>query len=303
MTFNTVTQSFPTKPVKLIVNLAIGGPADLMARIFAEHLHPRIGQPVVVEALPGANGLIGAQALARAEPDGHTLLFTVENVVTINPLIQDKLPFDPRTELDPFSLVGTFEQMLVVNPGKGVRTVPELVSMARAKPMTYGSAGIGSPGHLAFLAFAQRAGISATHVPYKGGAPAVRDMVGGQVDMGFIVVGGVRPHLQSGKLIALASSGRDRSPELPSVPTLSEAGYPGFEITYAYFAMLPKGASEQVRRYWQDAFREMLGDPKLVERLKTFDTRVVNGDAADARAWIEQSGSRWKAALAGQKLD
>ena len=295
--------SFPSKPVKLIVNLAIGGPADLMARIFAEHLHPRIGQPVVVEALPGANGLIGAQALARAEPDGHTLLFTVENVVTINPLIQDKLPFDPRTELDPFSLVGTFEQMLVVNPGKGIRSVPELVSKARSEPMTYGSAGIGSPGHLAFLAFAQRAGISATHVPYKGGAPAVRDMVGGQVDMGFIVIGGVRPHLQSGKLIALASSGRDRSPELPDVPTLGEAGYPGFEVTYAYFAMLPKGASEPVRQYWQDAFRKMLADPRVVERLKTFDTRVVNGDGADARTWIEQSSSRWKTALAGQKLD
>ena len=296
-------QSFPARPVKLIVNLAAGGPADLMARVFAEHLHGRVGQPVVVESLPGANGLIGAQALARAEPDGHTLLFTVENVVTINPLVQDKLPFDPRTELDPFSLVGTFEQVLVVNPDKNLRTLPELVSKARSQPLTYASAGIGSPGHLAFLAFAQQAGISATHVPYKGGAPAVNDLVGGQVDVGFIVIGGVRQHLQSGRLIALATSGKDRSPELPKVPTLSEAGYPGFEITYAYFAMLPKGASEQVRRYWQDAFRAMLADPKVVERLKAFDTRVVNGDAADARSWIEQSGSRWKAALAGQKLD
>lgn len=171
-------QAFPTRPVKLIVNLAAGGPADLMARVFAEHLHGRIGQPVIVEPLPGANGLIGAQALARADPDGHTLLFTVENVVTINPLVQDKLPFDPRKELDPFSLVGTFEQVLVVNPGQGVRTLPELVSKARSQPMTYASAGIGSPGHLAFLAFAQRAGISATHVPYKGGAPAVTDLLG-----------------------------------------------------------------------------------------------------------------------------
>ena len=296
-------QAFPTRPVKLIVNLAAGGPADLMARVFAEHLHGRIGQPVIVEPLPGANGLIGAQALARADPDGHTLLFTVENVVTINPLIQDKLPFDPRKELDPFSLVGTFEQVLVVNPGKGVRTLPELVSKARSQPMTYASAGIGSPGHLAFLAFAQRAGISATHVPYKGGAPAVTDLLGGQVDVGFIVIGGVRHHLQSGKLMALATSGKDRSPELAGVPTLSEAGYPGFQITYAYFAMLPDGATEQVRRYWQDSFREMLADPKVVERLKTFDTRVINGDAGLARSWIEQSSSRWKAALAGQKLD
>lgn len=296
-------QAFPTKPVKLIVNLAVGGPADLMARVFAEYLHGKIGQPVLVEALPGANGLIGAQALARAAPDGHTLLFTVENVVTINPLIQDQLAFDARTELDPFSLVGTFEQALVVNPAKGVRSLPELVAKARSQPITYASAGVGSPGHLAFLAFARRAGISATHVPYKGGAPAVTDLVGGQVDVGFVVIGGVRQHLQAGKLVALATSGKERSPELPGVPTLAEAGHPGFEVSYAYFAMLPRGAPEPVRRYWQDRFREMLANPKVVERLKAFDTRVTNGDAARARAWIEQSSARWKAALAGQKLD
>ena len=299
----SAAEAFPTKPVKLVVNLAVGGPADLMARVFAEYLQGKVGQPVVVEALPGANGLIGAQAVARAAPDGHTLLFTVENVATITPLIQDKLPFNPRTDLDPFSLVGTFEQVLVVNPAKGVRTLPELVAKAKSQPLSYASAGVGSPGHLAFLAFAQRAGIAATHIAYKGGAPAVTDLVGGQVDVGFVVIGGVRQHLKAGKLIALASSGKERSPELPDVPTLGESGYPGFQVTYAYFGMLPKGASEQVKAYWHDRFREMLADPKVVERLKAFDTRVVNGDGAGARTWIEQSSSRWKAALAGQKLD
>jgi tripartite-type tricarboxylate transporter receptor subunit TctC len=227
----------------------------------------------------------------------------VENVVTINPIVQDKLPFDARAELDPFSLVGSFEQALVVNPAKGARTLPELVAKARSQPLSYASAGIGSPGHLAFLAFAQRAGITATHIPYKGGAPAVTDLLGGQVDVAFVVIGGVRQHLQSGKLIALATSGKDRSPELPAVPTLSEVGYPNFQISYAYFAMLPSGAAEPVKRYWQQRFREMLADPKVVERLKAYDTRVINGDATSARAWIEQSSVRWKAALAGQKFE
>jgi len=299
----SAAEAFPTKPVRLVVNLAVGGPADLMARVFAEYLQGKVGQPVVVEALAGANGLIGAQAVARAAPDGHTLLFTVENVVTITPQIQDKLPFDPRTELDPFSLVGHFEQVLVVNPGKGVRTLPELVAKAKSQPLSYASAGVGSPGHLAFLAFAQRAGIAATHVGYKGGAPAVTDLVGGQVDVGFVVIGGVRQHLKTGRLVALASSGKERSPELTDVPTLEESGYAGFQVTYAYFGMLPKGASPQVKAYWQERFRDMLADPKVVERLKAFDTRVVNGDGASARHWIEQSSGRWKAALAGQKLN
>ena len=296
-------QSFPSKPVKLVINLASGGPADLMARAFAEHLTGKIGQPVIVEAIPGANGLIGAQAVARAAPDGHTLLFTLENVITITPIVQNSLPINPQTSLDPFSLVGSFEQVLAVNPGKGVRTLPELLAKARSQPLSYASAGVGSPGHLAFLAFAQRAGIAATHIAYKGAAPAVADLVGGQVDTGFIVIGGVRQHLQSGKLLALATSGRDRSPELPAVPTLSEVGFPGFSISFALFGMLPSGASDEIKRYWQQQFRDMLADPKVVERLKALDTRVINADGASARAWIEQSSGRWKVALAGQKLD
>ena len=296
-------QSFPSKPVKLVINLAAGGPADQMARAFAEHLAGKIGQPVIVEAIPGANGLIGAQAVARAAPDGHTLLFTLENVITITPIVQNSLPINPQTSLDPFSLVGSFEQVLAVNPGKGVRTLPELLAKARSQPLSYASAGVGSPGHLAFLAFAQRAGIAATHIAYKGAAPAVADLVGGQVDTGFIVIGGVRQHLQSGKLLALATSGRDRSPELPAVPTLSEVGFPGFSISFALFGMLPSGASDEIKRYWQQQFRDMLADPKVVERLKALDTRVINADGASARAWIEQSSGRWKVALAGQKLD
>lgn len=303
LSLGVTAQSFPSKPVKLVINLAAGGPADQMARAFAEHLTGKIGQPVIVEAVPGANGLIGAQAVARAAPDGHTMLFTLENVITITPIVQSSLPINPQTSLDPFSLVGSFEQVLAVNPGKGVRTLPELLAKARSQPLSYASAGVGSPGHLAFLAFAQRAGIAATHIAYKGAAPAVADLVGGQVDTGFLVIGGVRQHLQSGKLLALATSGRDRSPELPAVPTLSEVGFPGFSISFALFGMLPSGASEEVKRYWQQQFRDMLADPKVVERLKALDTRVINGDAASARAWIEQSSGRWKVALAGQKLD
>lgn len=290
-------QEFPSKPVKIVVNFAVGGPADLMARVFAEHLTLRVRQPVIVEALPGANGNIGAQAAARAPADGHTLLFTAENAITISPLIYPRMGFDPRKVLEPVSLVGAFEQALVANPDKGIRTVGELVAKAKAGPLTYASAGIGSPGHLTYLAFAQRAGIEPTHIPYKGGVPAVTDLLGGQVDTGFLVVGGVRSHLAADKLVALAVSGKERSPELPQIPTLAESGYPDFSVSFGYLMMVPQGTPERVQRYWHEQMTAVLQTPAVVERLKRFDTRVINGDPAAARAWIGESGGRWKAAL------
>jgi tripartite-type tricarboxylate transporter receptor subunit TctC len=298
-------QAFPGKPVKIVVNFAVGGPADLMARVFAEHLTARVGQPVIVEALPGANGNLGAQAVSRASADGHTLLLTAENVLTVSPLIYSRMGFDPHTDLEPVSLVGAFEQVLVVPPGKGMRTVADLVARAKAENLAYASAGIGSPGHLAFLSFAQRAGITASHIPYKGGVPAVTDLIGAQVDAGFVVIGGVRQHLQAGKLVALAVSGKERSPELPRVPTLSETGYPNFSIAYGYLLMLPKGATAPVKRYWQEQMREVLQIPDVVERLKALDTRVINGDAVAARSWVKDAGARWRAALGdgAMKLD
>lgn len=295
----------PSKPVKIIVNFAVGGPADLMARVFAEHLGPRVGQPVIVEALPGANGNIGAQAAVRAPADGHTLLFTAENVLTVSPQIYPRMGFDPHQALEPVSLVGAFEQALVANPDKGIRSVGDLVAKAKAGNLTYASAGIGSPGHLVYLAFAQRAGIAPTHIPYKGGVPAVTDLLAGQVDTGFLVVGGVRQHLDKGKLLALAVSGKQRSPELPGVPTLAESGYPDFSVSFGYLMMVPQGTPRAVQRYWHEQMKAVLGKPEVVEKLKRFDTRVINGDPAAARAWVDESTARWKAALkdSGLKLD
>lgn len=294
--------AFPSKPVKIVVNFAVGGPADLMARVFAEHLRTRISQPVLVEAIPGANGNLGAQAVTRARPDGHTLLLTAENVLTVSPLIYTKMGFDPRQDLEPVSLVGAFEQVLVVKPDRGIRSVADLVAKAKAGPFTYASAGIGSPGHLAFETFAERAGIAPTHVPYKGGVPAVTDLLGGQVDAGFVVVGGVRGHLDSGRLLALGVSGTDRSPELPQVPTLAQSGYPGFQVSFGYLLMLPKGAEEPVKRFWQEHFSAILKMPAVVQQLKGFDTRVINGDAAAARAWVEDAGRRWRTVLSDGKI-
>lgn len=288
---------FPRKPVKIIVNFAIGGPLDVMARVLAENLAQRVGQPVVVENITGANGNLGVQALLRSEPDGHTLLFTAENAITVSPHIYN-LSYDPLADMVPVSLVGAFEQVLTVPGSSDMRSVEEFVRKAKQGKLSYASAGNGSPGHLAFLAFAKRAGIQATHVPYRGNAPAVNDLLAGHVDAAFVVIGGVRPHLQPGRLRALAVSGSERSPELPEVPTLAQSGFPDFSLSYGYVVTLPKGTPASAAGFWQDQLRQSLANPGLAQRFRQLDTRMINGDGAAARKWLELSSSRWKATLA-----
>ena len=291
----------PRKPVKIIVNFAAGGPLDVMARVLAEQLSGRVGQPVVVENVTGANGNVGVQALVRAEPDGQTLLFTAENAITVSPHLY-KLGYDPLADMAPVRLVGAFEQVLTVPAASGIRSVEDFVRRAKQGNLSYASAGNGSPGHLAFVAFAERAGIQATHVAYRGNAPAMNDLLAGHVHAAFVVIGGVRPHLQSGKLVALAVSGKQRSPELPEVPTLEQAGFPGFSLSYGYVITVPKATPAAAQGYWQDQIRQALDAPALVERYRQLDTRIINSDAAAARSWLAQSSARWKATLASGQV-
>ena len=290
--------AFPRKPVKIIVNFAVGGPLDVMARVLAENLSGRVGQPVIVENITGANGNLGVQALLRAEPDGHALLFTAENAITVSPHIYNNLGYDPLADMAPVRLVGAFEQVLTVPAASDIRSVEDFVRKAKQGTLSYASAGNGSPGHLAFLAFAGRAGIRGTHVPYRGNAPAVNDLLAGHVDAAFVVIGGVRPHLQAGKLRALAVSGEERSPELPEVPTLEQAGFPGFSLSYGYVVAVPKGTPASVTGFWEGQLRQSLADPGVAERFRQLDTRIINADAAAARKWLTQSSARWKKTLA-----
>ena len=289
--------AFPRKPVRIIVNFAAGGPLDVMARVLAGNLAGRVGQPVIVENITGANGNLGVQALLRAEPDGHTLLFTAENAITVSPHIYSNLGYDPLVDMAPVSLVGAFEQVLTVPATSDIRSVEDFVRKAKQGNLSYASAGNGSPGHLAFLAFAERAGIRGTHVPYRGNAPAVNDLLAGQVDAAFVVIGGVRQHLQSGRLRALAVSGMQRSPELPDVPTLDQAGFPGFSLSFGYVVTVRKATSEPVAVFWQNQMRQSLADPGVAERFRQLDTRIVNGDGAAAAKWLAQSSARWKLTL------
>ena len=244
-------QSYPTKPVRIIVSYAAGGGVDMMARVLAEQLGKQMGQTFVVENKPGASGTIGADAVAKSAPDGYTLLAGGNPELTFMQAVNDKLPYQPLRDLAPLMLVANVPSVLVVNAASPIRTMAQFMERARdAKGLPYGTPGRGTPMHLAFELMNQLHGTKLIHVPYKGGGPATADVVGGQIEVAVINAPPVLPQIHAGKLRALAVLQNERSPLLPDVPTAQEAGLPGFEygIWYALVASsrTPKPIMERV---------------------------------------------------------
>lgn len=292
-----LAQTYPDKPVTIVVNFSAGGPLDGLARIIAEKSASDLKQPVLVENKPGAGGNIGAQAVAKAKPDGYTLLLSLDTLLTINPYLYKGLAFDPAKDFRPVALVGNFAQTLVVTPGLAAKNVGELVALAKSKNLTYASAGNGSPGHLIFEYLLQRTGAKMTHVPYKGAAPAVTDLLGGQVDAGFLVTAGVLPHVRSGKLRALAVSSNERLTVLPDVPTVAESGVKDFDVRFSFFLLAPAGTPDAIVKRWQGEVEEALKPAAVRDRLRAMDIQPVTGGEAAVKAWTEKEGARWSAVI------
>lgn len=221
----------PSRAVRLVVPFSAGGSTDLTARLLAEHLQSRLGKPVVVENRPGASGNIAAEAVARAAPDGHTLILATSTTLVTNPALFRRLPFDVVRDFAPVSLTAFVPNVLVCNPNLPFRDVPGLVTYAKANPgkLTYGSSGAGASQHLAGALLSQRAGLEMVHVPYKGGSSVVTDLVGGTMDLSFAPLVEVLGYIRSGRLRALAVTTLQRLPGLPEIPTVAEA-LPGFEV-------------------------------------------------------------------------
>ncbi len=274
--------SWPDKPVRIIVPLPPGGPSDIVLRAAIDKMQPVLKQPLLIDNKPGAAGNIGTAEAARAAPDGYTWLWTTDTQLTVNPHVYPKLVFKPE-DLVPVMRASAFSQTLVCHPGLGLKTVADLVRLAKARPLSYASGGAGSPGHLTTELFKGVAGIDMTHVPYKGPAPAMQDVMGGQVDCGFLAGPTVLPQVTAGKLVALAVSGARRSLLLPEVPTVAEAGFPGFDATFSLVLHAPKGTPRPIVESMTKALGDALRQADVAERLRLSDQAVV-ADSPEATA-------------------
>ena len=264
-------QPFPSRPIRLVVPFPPGGPTDIVARPLAQMLGESLKQSVIVDNRGGAGGLIGADLVAKSPPDGYTLLMGTVGTNAINGALYRKLPYDPVRDFTPITLVASAPIAVVVNPRAGIASVKDLIAQAKLNPgkMSFGSAGNGTPGHLTGEMFATAAGVSLQHVPYKGSAPAITDLLGNQIPMMFDPLQSVIQHVRSGKLRALAISGRNRSPALPDVPTLGEAGVKDFESTAWWAVFGPANMPAEIARALRneierivrsDAFEQKLGN-------------------------------------------
>ncbi len=262
-------QPYPERPIQVVVPMQAGSAGDTIVRIVAQKLSVQLGQALVVENVPGAAGLIGAERIARAAPDGYTIGAMGDSVLTFVPHLHPKVGFDPLTGFEPVSLIATIPFLLAVNPALPAATVSELVALAKARPgaLEFASGGNGSPQHVVMALFQGATGISMTHVPYRGAAQAVTDVVSGHVPVVFTALSALLPYVREGKLRGLAVVSGERSGLLPSVPTLAEAGVPGFGFSTWVAVYAPKGTPRPVITRLNAATAAAVGDPSVRERL------------------------------------
>ncbi|KQT09775.1 receptor [Ramlibacter sp. Leaf400] len=287
--------AWPTKAVKLLVGSPPGGPSDITARLFAEQLNKRGGQPVVVENRPGAGNNLAASAAAKAEPDGHTLVLSPDTVLTVNPLVYRTQNFDARNELVSVSVISSFTQMLVCNPAVGAKTLEELVSKARTSRMTYASGGPGVPGHLAAEMFLQAAGAKMEHVPYRGPAPATLAVLSNEVNCGFLATPTVIQHVKTDKLRALAVSSATPSPLAPDVPTLAKAlNQPRLDASFRLVLQTASGTPPAVVAQIERAAMEIMKDPQVRTKLLASDLVAQGTSAAEAQQVMKAEMARWE---------
>ena len=287
-------QAYPNKPLRLIVPFPPGGPTDITGRTIGEKLSQRLGQPVVVENKPGAGSIIGTDTAAKSPADGYTLLLG-SNSIALQPLLQAKLPYDPQKDLAPVILAVRIPNVLVVHPSVPANNVAEFIALAKAKPGTinYASVGNATGPHLFAELFRNLTGVNIVHVPYKGTAPAVNDLLGGQVQALFDSLATALPNIRAGKLKALGVTSATRSKSAPDIPTLAESGAPGYEATGWFGVLVPAGTPTEIVSKLNGEIGSILKVPEVEERFLKFGAEGGGGSPADFARFIQSEQAKW----------
>ena len=301
------TQTYPARPVTLVVAFTPAGPSDVLARVLGHKLEELLKQPIVVVNRPGAGGNIGAEAVATAAPDGYTLLMGNNSILATNASLYKKLPYDPEKDFKPISLVGSQPNILVVNPNVPAKSMAELIALAKAKPgaLNYASSGIGTAAHLAGALFRAQADIDIVHVAYKGAAPALQDLIAGQMQMMFATAASVAGFIKAGTVRPLAVTSLHRSSFLPELPTVAEQGLPGFEATTWHGLVAPAGTPAAVIDALHDATVKALQDSAVVKSLTDLGVEIAPSTPDEFAKYITAEIPKWAAVVkaSGATLD
>jgi tripartite-type tricarboxylate transporter receptor subunit TctC len=296
-------QQYPSKPIRIISPWPPAGPAELIARVVGARLSDLLGQPVLIESKPGANGTIGATFVAKSPPDGYTILFSHVGPIAISPALQKDMPYDSVKDFSPITQVVSGPTILVVRPEIPAKNMKELLAYAKANPgkLSYGSVGPASTTHLAGEMVKLMGGVDMLHVPYKGSAPVIADMLGGQIDMAFINVAGILPQIQQGKVRPIAVSTLKRSSIMPDLPTVAET-LPGFEVNSWYGLMAPAGTPKDIVTLLYRETAKILHMPDVIERLKQNGLDPVGSTPDEYAAKIHEDLERWAKIVKAAKV-
>lgn len=292
---DATAQGYPTKPIRLVVPFAAGGPADTIARAVAEKMSVIVKQPVIIDNRSGAGGAVGTKAVVQAEPDGYTIGISTAGALAISVSMQEAIGYDPRKDLRALTLAASVPELLVVGPNVKAKTLPDLLALAKAKPGTlnFASSGVGSMPHLAGELLKQYGKIEMTHVPYRGAAPAVTDLLAGQVEMMFMDIAVLLPHVQAGTIRALAIGSATRSPSLPDLPTTAELGLPKVVADNWYGIVAPPATPQPIVDILHAALVEALRSPEVKDKLALQGAVVVANSPDEFAAYIRSEIDKW----------
>ncbi|CAO3980088.1 Bug family tripartite tricarboxylate transporter substrate binding protein [Achromobacter mucicolens] len=294
-----MAQTYPAKPITLVVPHSAGGTSDILARTVAAEAAKTLGQTIVIDNKGGANGTIAAKQVASSAPDGYTLLLATASTHGINPSLYSRISYDAVKDFTPVTLLATVPNVLVVGPNVKAGNVQELIAFIRSQgdKTNMGSAGAGTPGHLAGEMFKSEAKLQFTHVPYKGGSPAITDLIGGQIDFMFTTIPGVLPHVKAGSLRALAVTSPERSSAMPDVPTMAESGLPGFQAVSWHGIVAPAGTPDAVVARLNQALTGALAAPEVKQRLLEEGARASGVNTAEFGKFIQTEMAAWAKAV------